>query len=111
MLFNEWVHKPEKEEVSIDKETLMSKSKMMMSKIDDLIEDTSDDELEIALNKIEKFKDKLKKYSSAGLEKDGEFSYENLVFKFLRRNGYIDKLFQFKNDLIDKSLSLENNEI
>ena len=111
VLFNEWVHKPEKEEVSIDKETLMSKSKMMMSKIDDLIEDTSDDELEIALNKIEKFKDKLKKYRSAGLEKDGEFSYENLVFKFLRRNGYIDKLFQFKNDLIDKSLSLENNEI
>lgn len=111
VLFNEWVHKPEKEEVSIDKETLMSKSKMMMSKIDDLIEDTSDDELETALNKIEKFKDKLKKYRSAGLEKDGEFSYENLVFKFLRRNGYIDKLFQFKNDLIDKSLSLENNEI
>ena len=45
------------------------------------------------------------------LEKDGEFSYENLVFKFLRRNGYIDKLFNFKNKLMDKNLSIENTDV
>jgi hypothetical protein len=75
------------------------------------LKDVSDDELDTALDKIDKFKEKIKKYRSAGLEKDGEFSYENLVFKFLRRNGYIDKLFNFKNELIDKSLSLESNDI
>lgn len=111
VLFDEWVHKPEKENVSIDKDILMSKSKSMMEKIDNLLKDVSDDELDTALEKIDKFKEKIKKYRSAGLEKDGEFSYENLVFKFLRRNGYIDKLFDFKNQLIDKSLSLESNDI
>ena len=111
VLFDEWINKPEREEVKIDKDLLKSKSVSMMSNIDELIDDVKDDELDSALEKIEKFKDKLKKYRSAGLEKDGEFSYENLVFKFLRRNGYIEKLFDFKNKLMDKSLSLENNEI
>ena len=50
-------------------------------------------------------------YWFSGLEKDGEFSYENLVFKFLRRNGYIDKLFNFKNKLMDKNLSIENTDV
>jgi len=33
------------------------------------------------------------------------------VFKFLRRNGYIQKLFDFKNKLIDKNLSVENTDV
>ena len=45
---------------------------------------------------INKFKDKLKKYRTRGLEDGGEFSNENLVFKVLRRNGYIQKLFDFR---------------
>ena len=34
-------------------------------------------------------------------------SYENLVFKYLRRNGYIEKLFNFQIDKFDKELSLK----
>ena len=75
------------------------------------IEEVTDEDLDKALDKIEKFKDQLKKYRTAGLEEKGEYSYENLVFKFLRRSGYIDKLFKFKNSLMDKKLSLENQEI
>jgi Txe/YoeB family toxin of Txe-Axe toxin-antitoxin module len=111
VLFDEWVHKPEKENVKIDKEMLLSKSKSMMDKIDNLIDNVKDDEYESAIKQIDKFKDQLKKYRSTGLEKDGEYSYENLVFKFLRRNGYIEKLFNFKNKLMDKNLSLENQDI
>ena len=37
----------------------------------------------------------------------GEFSYENLVFKFLRRNGYLRKLSELKNKITDETLSLE----
>lgn len=110
VLFDEWVYKPEKENVKIDKDFLMKKVKGVMETIDNLMEDIVDDDLDTALGKIEKFKDKLKKYRSSGLEKDGEFSYENLVFKFLRRNQYIDKLYDFKNKLMDKKLSLENQE-
>jgi hypothetical protein len=71
------------------------------------MDNVEDEDLDEALEQIEKIKDKLKKYRSAGLEKEGEYSYENLVFKFLRRNGYIQKLFDFTNELMDKRLSLE----
>ena len=55
---------------------------------------------------IKKYKDKLKKYRTCGLEKNGEYSDENLVFKVLRRNGYIEKLYDFENEIIDKKYSL-----
>jgi hypothetical protein len=67
--------------------------------------------IKLEINDLDSFKEKLKKYRTSGLEKDGEFSYENLVFKFLRRNGYIDKLFNFKNKLMDKTLSIENTDV
>ncbi len=111
VLFDEWVEKPKMEDVKIDKSFLEKKAKSVMSKIDSLIDEVTDEDLDKALDKIEKFKDQLKKYRTAGLEEKGEYSYENLVFKFLRRSGYIDKLFKFKNSLMDKKLSLENQEI
>lgn len=43
---------------------------------------------------------------SAGLEKNGEYSSENLTFKVLRRNGYIEKLMNLKDKSYDKSLTL-----
>jgi hypothetical protein len=74
-----------------------------MDIIDNTIEDVA------ALLKLDSVKDKIKKFRSGGLEKGGEYSYENLVFKFLRRNGYIQKLFDNKNELIDKTLSIKEN--
>jgi hypothetical protein len=78
-----------------------------MSQIDTVIENAKDEPLEVAIKLIDKYKDKIKKYRTAGLEKGGEMSDENLVFKVLRRNGYIQKLFDFKNEFMDKSLSLK----
>ena len=54
------------------------------------------------INSIKKYKDKLKKYRTCGLENQGEYSDENLVFKVLRRNGYIEKLHDFEAKLVDK---------
>ena len=57
--------------------------------------------------KLKELKNKIKEYRKSGLEKEGELSYENLVFKYLRRSGYIGKLFDLKTKLKDKSLSIE----
>jgi uncharacterized protein YyaL (SSP411 family) len=108
VLFDEWIQKPEKESVDIDKSVLTGKANMMMNKIDSIIDNAKKEDYETAVKLIDSFKEKLKKYRTAGLEKGGEFSYENLTFKFLRRNGYIDKLFNFKDKLMDKELSIEN---
>jgi len=80
-----------------------------MEIIDNTIEDLEVGDLDDSVEKLDSVKDKIKKFRTSGLEKGGEYSYENLVFKFLRRNGYIQKLFDYKNNLIDKSLSIQEN--
>jgi predicted nucleotidyltransferase len=95
---NEWVNKPKKLKVEIDKSVLEKKIKSWTEKIDSAIEEGKD---------LEKIKTKLKDYRKSGLEKDGELSYENLVFKFLRRSGHIQKMFDTANKETDKELSIE----
>jgi predicted nucleotidyltransferase len=101
---NEWIDKPKKFKNEIDKVVLEKKIKNWTEKIDKVIEskDTQDDQKTIDL-----IKDKLKDYRKSGLEKEGELSYENLVFKFLRRSGHIQKLFDSSNKALDKELSIE----
>jgi hypothetical protein len=62
VMFDTWVHKPEKENVKIDKEILLSKANSMMSKIDSIIEDAKNDDYDTAVKRIDTFKEKLKKY-------------------------------------------------
>jgi len=110
VLYNEWMKQPKPEEVIIDTKKIESKSQNWMDIIDNTIEDVEEEiDLDSALLKLDSVKDKIKKFRSGGLEKGGEYSYENLVFKFLRRNGYIQKLFDNKNELIDKTLSIKEN--
>ena len=53
------------------------------------------------------YKEKLKNFRNCGLEKGGEMAIENLVFKLLRRNGYIEKLYDLPTEIIDKKLSMK----
>lgn len=107
VLYNEWIEEPEPEDVKIDTNIIKNKVEQWTDIIDTVIEDVKDDEdLEDSIEKIDKLKDKIKKYRQCGLEDEGEYSYENLVFKFLRRNGYIQRLFDFQNELLDDKLSL-----
>lgn len=107
LLNNEWLKKPEKENFKIDKKKLMTKVNQWMDIIDGVLENAEDEDIEDAVKLVKKYREKLRKYRTCGLKKEGEYSYENLVFKFLRRNGYISKLENFKNEFVDKKLSLE----
>ena len=111
VLFDEWITAPSLEEVSIDERKIKEKVEQWMDIIDMTIEDSDVDDFKSSIKMVEKIKDRLKDYRSAGLEREGEYSYENLVFKFLRRNGYIQKLFDFANELTDKNLSLEQEVV
>ncbi len=107
VLNDEWVVEPKKEDFKINKELIKDKSKQWMDIIDSVIESAKDENLEDAKKIISKYKEKIKKYRSCGLEKGGEYSDENLVFKVLRRNGYIQKLFDFDNQNMDDKLTLK----
>jgi peptidoglycan hydrolase-like protein with peptidoglycan-binding domain/predicted nucleotidyltransferase len=107
VLTDEWLTKPKKEDVTIDTELVKSKVKEWMNKIDTVIQNVENEPLDRAKILIDKLKDKIKKYRTSGLQKGGEYSDENLVFKSLRRNGYIEKLFDFEIKHVDKELSLK----
>jgi len=111
VLFDEWKTKPSKENVEIDTNLIKTKSEHWMKTIDEVIDNVKEEPLKSGLESINKVKDKLKKYRTAGLEDGGEMSDENIVFKVLRRNGYIQKLFDFQNEYQDKKLSLKEKSI
>jgi len=98
---DEWLKVPKKEDLKIDLDYLKTKIKCWTEKIEDAIENQD-------LKKLNQLKEKIKNYRKSGLEKEGEFSYENLVFKFLRRSGHIEKLFETINNVEDRELSVEN---
>jgi hypothetical protein len=106
VLYDDWSNKPKKESVNIDRKLLKKKTKQWMGIIDGVIENIEDEDLETAKELLSKYKDKLKKYRTCGLEKGGEYSTENLVFKILRRNGYIEKLHDASIGLLDDRLSM-----
>ena len=103
ILNNKWVVEPKKDTFNIDEKIILDKSENFIKKIDRIINSpkTSD-----VLTKVDDLRKKLKEFRQSGLETGGEYSYENLTFKLLRRNGYIEKLLNFKNQVIDKKLSI-----
>ena len=107
ILYDEWLVEPVmEEEVAIDSNKILEKSKQWMEMIDSIENDKNRKEPEDLLLRIDKLKNKLKKYRSCGPKGAGEYSYENLTFKFLRRNNYLKKINDIKNELIDKSLTV-----
>ena len=81
----------------------MGKAEYYAKKIDSIV---NSGENENILPSIEKLRSKIKEFRQCGLETGGEYSYENLVFKLLRRNGYIEKLLKLKTSITDKKLSI-----
>ena len=111
VLNDEWLEKPQKEEVVIDNKKLKEKTEKWMSIIDELIDNVEDEDIEGAKEMISKHKEKLRNYRTSGLKEGGEYSYENLVYKVLRRNGYLEKFQNLENKVIDKLLTLKENEL
>lgn len=103
---DKWVKKPVKQVIDINRNAIRAKAHAFMMLIDDL-ESNEDDTL--VLKNYKQLKDKLKKYRQTGLEKDGEFSVENLVYKVLRNTGYLDKLLNIKKERLLNYLTLDEN--
>ena len=100
---DKWLIKPIKKIVNIDADKLREKSSFFMNEIDKL-KDYKD--INNFMKKYSALKSKIKKYRQTGLDTGGEFSIENLTFKLLRNNGYLDKMNKLKKDLITNELSL-----
>ena len=61
---------------------------------------------ESSVESFEPLKQELKNMRTIGIQRDGEFSNENQIFKELRDSGILQKMSDYIRHSIDKSLSL-----
>jgi len=99
---NKWIMMPGKFTGKVDRDLLKAKVSDMIDKINSVIRHSNN------ISVLEALLKKIRDMRNAGLDKSGEFAFENLVFKELRNKGYIDKLADHIIKLQDKSLTLEN---
>jgi len=107
---NEWIKKPVPEEADVDNESITRKAESLMDQIDRALALMEQDKHEEAHERGLKISEKLKKLRKAGLETAGEYSVENLAFKTLRNNGYLEKLSNLKHDAYDAKMSLKETQ-
>jgi len=98
---DEWLAKPEFVGDDMLKDPYLKKKvKFYMKMIDDMIKGHVD------IDSVKHFKEKLRDMRGVAIKKGGEFSFENLVFKELRNQGYLDKLSVYQRTEQDQALSL-----
>lgn len=103
LMKNKWIKKPEKIDFKPNENMIKEKSKNIIMEVDDIEDQSKSKDFDVLEPKIKKIWKKIKKYRQSGLDSEGgEFSLGNLVFKLLRRNGYIGKIMSLKRELYDK---------
>ena len=113
---NKWLIEPEREKLAsskVNKAFIKDKVSEYMNKIDKLeylLNKSKDDEYRLrrVMEKSDNLFDKIKGERKIGFERSGgkEINNYNIVFKALRRNGYIEKLVDVKSIAYDKLNSL-----
>lgn len=98
-----WLVEPKKIKPSVDDRAIEAKKDAVLHDIELAL-------LSKDLDKLRTVKDKIVKMRKAGLERAGEWSVENLVFKILRNLGLIDEVSNKIRELEDQELSLENQD-
>jgi len=102
LLNNKWNVKPEEFDFEPDEDMIAEKGKSVMMMVDELEEQVDEDKYDAFIEKVQKVWEKVKNYRKSGLESEGgELSMGNLVFKFLRRNGYVGKIIDLKRKSYD----------
>jgi len=103
LLNNQWNIKPEISNFKPDEELIKIKSKSIMDRIDEISKSYEDGlDYETLITDIKRIFKKIKDGRKSGLVREGEYSIENLVFKLLRRNGYIEKIIDIRRESYDK---------
>lgn len=97
---NKWLVEPKKVKPSVDDAAIEAKKDAVLAQIEQAL-------LSKDLDKLRSVKDKITTMRRAGLDRAGEWSVENLVFKILRNLGLIDQITDKIRELEDQELSLE----
>ena len=100
---DEGIEKPNKFRKEFDRTNVARKVKYFKRLIDIEIEEAK---MNRNIKGLEKLIKKIRDMRSAGLEKSGEMADENIIYKVLRSEGDIQKLYDMKDNVFDVDLSL-----
>lgn len=106
---DEWIEKPERENIKINKKEIKQKAEFFIDKLNTIKKEYDDDNFKKCISDIDKLKEKLKNFRKSGLEKGGEYSIENIVYKTLRRSNFLEIIDTYKAKSYDKLMSIKES--
>jgi len=92
--------------MNIDYQTVKQKAAKIMDEIDDAYDLFAEKDFLEAKEAGDAIMERLRRYRKAGLESGGIYSIENLVFKVLRRNNYLEKLSNVRTNSYDSLMGV-----
>ena len=112
---NDWVKESDEDiSIGLNKYSIKAKSANIMTKIDDLQDecDSTDDDAKLRDigKRAKKLYRKIKRMRKFGLNRSGEGDSLNIIYKVLRRSGYLEKLWDLSSTLYDKVNSLNEGK-
>ena len=110
---NDWIKEPNPDDIKpirLNKFPIKDKAAKIMTIIDDMYDAlaATDDSYEIEQigDDADYLWKKVKEMRKSSLEKHGESGSGNIVYKILRRTGYLDRLWKISNVVYDKTNSI-----
>lgn len=108
---NKWIKKPNQNENKIDVVSIKRKVSELMTEVEELKDKfesaKSNEQINNISKKVESVYKKIKRLRKTGLDSGkGEFSVGNIVFKALRRSGYIAMIHDIRRQSYNKLNSL-----
>lgn len=109
---NKWIKEPDDfQNAELNESYIKKQSAKIMTQIDDIIEKVKKEKdnhrLEVSSEKMKKLFDKLHKQRQESIKKHGEMGTYNIIWKVLRRTGYLDKIWDNINMIYNKVNSLK----
>lgn len=108
LLNGKWITKPSFNPPKVDERDVNKKAEGYISEIEDAEKDlktASPEDAERIYARLKRIKEKIMKARKEGLADDGEFSIENLTFKKLRNDGWIEKILDLSSESYKKIYS------
>lgn len=107
VLNDKWLTEPQFQKQDINYDDVIARTEDFIKQINKLSELVSKKDYQKAKVGIDNLRNKIKKYRQAGLEAEGEYSTENMVFKMLRNQGYLEQLSNLKFQAYDSDVGIE----
>ena len=96
---DQWISVPRRRSADVNDSAVQRKYQDLGTRIENILSSGDHEQLARMMNKI-------KTMRAAGLEREGEFGVDNIVFKLLRNNGLIQRLVDARSAARDAELSL-----